>query len=251
MRQQEHYEQLYLKGNLRSLEAVRHQAAIENFYDFGLKHNELILEIGFGSGQLLARMAKTGGTCTGMEISRNAIDSFKKRYSQRVNLVLGALPNLPFHSAKFNLVVISHVLEHVQNDRKSFKEICRILKPEGRLILYVPTGFGDHPLHLRDYPKRRIMEFCQFYGLTVRKVSQECSFLLKFLTKLREKIEGVLHQQTAKPQIKNPRIKSLLGKLCLPFLHLVPILSKIDSLIVKVTNLSNESLYLIEKTRIF
>ena len=123
MRQQEHYEQLYLKGNLRSLEAVRHQAAIENFYDFGLKHNELILEIGFGSGQLLARMAKKGGRCTGMEISRNAIDSFKKRRSQRVNLVLGALPNLPFCSSKFNLVVISHVLEHVQDDRKSFKEM--------------------------------------------------------------------------------------------------------------------------------
>ena len=251
MRQQEHYEQLYLEGNLRSLEAVRHQAAIENFYDFGIKHNELILEIGFGSGQLLARMAKRGGRCTGMEISRNAIDSFKKRSSQRVNLVLGALPNLPFHSAKFNLVVISHVLEHVRDDRNSFKEICRILKPEGRLILYVPTGFGDHPLHLRDYPKRRITELCQFYGLTVRKVSQECSFLLKFLTKLREKIEGVLHQQTAKPHRKDPRINSLLENFCLAFFQLVPILSKIDSLIVKVTNVSNESLYLIEKTRIF
>ena len=251
MRQQEHYEQLYLKGNLRSLEAVRHQAAIENFYDFGLKHNELILEIGFGSGQLLARMAKKGGRCTGMEISRNAIDSFKKRRSQRVNLVLGALPNLPFHSAKFNLVVVSHVLEHVQDDRKSFKEICRILKPEGRFILYVPTGFEDHPLHLRDYHKRRIIEFCQSYGLTVRKVSQECSFLLKFLTKLRERIGVVLHQQTAKPRRKDPRINLLLANFYLPFLHLVPILSKIDSLIVKATNLSNESLYLIEKTRVF
>ncbi|MCK4420086.1 class I SAM-dependent methyltransferase [Candidatus Aerophobetes bacterium] len=233
------------------MEAVHHRSVIENFYDFGQAYNKRILEIGFGSGQLLARMAKRGGRCTGMEISRNAIHSLKKRFSEGINFVLGALPNLPFRSIKFDLVVVSHVLEHVQDDRKSFKEISRVLKPGGRFILYVPTGFAEHPLHLRDYPKARIMEFCESYSLTVRKVSQECSFLLKFLTKLREKIEGVLHQQTAKPHRKDPRINSLLENFCLPFLHLVPILSKIDSLIVKVTNLSNESLYLIEKTRVF
>lgn len=248
IRQRQHYEQLYkLRRSFRSLETIRHQVAIENFYDFSQTHNKRVLEIGFGSGQLLARIAEKGAKCTGVEISRNAIHSFKKRFSERVNFVLGALPNLPFRSIKFDLVVVSHVLEHVQDDRKSFKEISRVLKPGGRFILYVPTGFADHPLHLRDYPKRRIMELCQSYGLTVRKVSQECSFLLKFLTKLRKKMEVVLYQQTEKPSRKNARTKSLLGRFYLPFLQLVPILSKIDSLVAKATNSTNESLYLIEK----
>ncbi|MFQ5834811.1 MAG: class I SAM-dependent methyltransferase [bacterium] len=248
IRQLEYYEELYkLRRSFRSLEAIRHQAAIENFYDFSQTYNKRVLEIGFGSGQLLVRIAGKGGRCTGMEISRNAILSFKKRFSQGVNLVLGALPNLPFRSIKFDLVVVSHVLEHVQDDRKSFKEISRVLKPGGRFILYVPTGFADHPLHLRDYPKGRIMEFCESYGLTVRKVSQECSFLLKSLTELRKKIEVVLRQQIEKPSRKNTRTKSLSGRFCLPFLQLVLVLSKIDSLVAKVTNSTNESLYLIEK----
>jgi len=205
------------------------------------------LEIGFGSGQLLARIAEKGGRCIGMEISRNAIHSLKKRFSEGMNFVLGALPNLPFRSIKFDLVVVSHVLEHVQDDRKSFKEISRVLKPGERFILYVPTGFAEHPLHLRDYPKARIMEFCESYSLTVRKVSQECSFLLKFLTELRKKIEVVLYQQTEKPSRENARKKSLLGRFYLPFLRVVPLLSRIDSLVAKVTSSSNESLYLIEK----
>jgi len=247
-KQRQYYEQLYkLRRSFRSLEAIRHRAAIENFYDFSQTHNKRVLEIGFGSGQLLARIAEKGGRCIGMEISRNAIHSLKKRFSEGINFVLGALPNLPFRSIKFDLVVVSHVLEHVQDDRKSFKEISRVLKPGGRFILYVPTGFAEHPLHLRDYPKARIMEFCESYSLTVRKASQECSFLLKFLTELRKKIEVVLYQQTEKPSRENARKKSLLGRFYLPFLRVVPLLSRIDSLVAKVTSSSNESLYLIEK----
>jgi len=121
------------------------------------------------------------------------------------------------------------------------------LKPGGRFILYVPTGFADHPLHLRDYPKGRIMEFCESCCLTVRKVSQERAFLLRSFIKLRKKIEVVLRQQTEKPSRENTRTKSLLDAFCLPFLEFVPIVQKIDSLVAKVTNSTNKLLYLIEK----
>lgn len=60
-------------------------------------------------------------------------------------------------------------------------------------------------------------------------------------------MEVVLYQQTEKPSRKNARTKSLLGRFYLPFLQFVPILSKIDSLVAKATNSTNESLYLIEK----
>lgn len=48
------------------------------------------------------------------------------------------LTNLPFQDAQFDLVYASHVLEHIQDDRKALSEIRRVLKAGGIAILPVP-----------------------------------------------------------------------------------------------------------------
>lgn len=80
------------------------------------------------------------------------------------------LTDLPFPDHYFDLVLSSHVLEHVPNDRAALREIARVLKPSGRAVLlfpYDPKGptredpamdtpakrlaaFG-HPYHYRIY----------------------------------------------------------------------------------------------------
>lgn len=43
-----------------------------------------------------------------------------------------------FADASFDLIVCSHVLEHVKDDRMAMRELYRVLSPEGRAILMVP-----------------------------------------------------------------------------------------------------------------
>lgn len=48
------------------------------------------------------------------------------------------LTNLPFQDAEFDFIYASHVLEHIQDDRKALSEIRRVLKAGGIAILPVP-----------------------------------------------------------------------------------------------------------------
>ncbi|MEM8930890.1 MAG: methyltransferase domain-containing protein [Acidobacteriota bacterium] len=48
------------------------------------------------------------------------------------------LTRLPFSDARFDLVVASHVLEHIVDDRRAIDEIRRVLRPGGTAILVVP-----------------------------------------------------------------------------------------------------------------
>jgi hypothetical protein len=46
--------------------------------------------------------------------------------------------DITFEDNSFDVIICSHVLEHVQNDRKAMSELCRVLKPGGWAILQTP-----------------------------------------------------------------------------------------------------------------
>lgn len=49
------------------------------------------------------------------------------------------LRSLPFPSQSFDIVLCSHVLEHIEEDRCALGELSRIVKPEGLVIIAVPN----------------------------------------------------------------------------------------------------------------
>jgi SAM-dependent methyltransferase len=53
--------------------------------------------------------------------------------------VRGDLTSLPFSDDSFDLVVCSHVLEHVSDDARALREMARALAPAGTLLLLVPV----------------------------------------------------------------------------------------------------------------
>jgi SAM-dependent methyltransferase len=59
---------------------------------------------------------------------------------------------LPFLSSSFETVLLLEVLEHVRNPEKVLKEISRVLKPSGKLLISVPFLY---PLHDSPHDYRR------------------------------------------------------------------------------------------------
>lgn len=49
------------------------------------------------------------------------------------------IANTPFEKETFKLILCSHVLEHVNDDRKALKELLRILKPDGTALIIIPV----------------------------------------------------------------------------------------------------------------
>jgi len=50
------------------------------------------------------------------------------------------LTDSPFDDDSFDLILVSHVLEHIPDDRRAMREICRMLKPSGIAVLQHPIA---------------------------------------------------------------------------------------------------------------
>ena len=51
------------------------------------------------------------------------------------------ITDLPFPADSFDVILCSHVLEHVVDDRKAMRELHRVLRPGGWALVLVPIDF--------------------------------------------------------------------------------------------------------------
>jgi SAM-dependent methyltransferase len=76
----------------------------------------------------------------------------------------GDIQDLPFNALEFDVLVCSHVLEHVPDDAKAMKELHRVLKRDGVAYVMVPQDFERNQTYedasITD-PKQRERAFGQ------------------------------------------------------------------------------------------
>lgn len=106
------------------------------------RHIDQVLEIGFGYGLNLMKFSTTV-RLVGTDISYSATKSLYKICAKRkqkallcVNDSIGALP----FNTQFDVIICSHVLEHIVDDANILQEFHRLLLPGGALILNVPIN---------------------------------------------------------------------------------------------------------------
>jgi 2-polyprenyl-3-methyl-5-hydroxy-6-metoxy-1,4-benzoquinol methylase/ribosomal protein S27E len=97
-----------------------------------------ILDVGCGSGQFLYEMKKLGikelhGVEPGGFDQKSAI-----KYGLKIKKTDLLAENYP--NSYFDLITMSHVLEHTNNPSQIIKETKRILKQKGKLIISVPNS---------------------------------------------------------------------------------------------------------------
>jgi len=76
--------------------------------------------------------------------------------------IVGDVTAMPFDSGSFDLVICSHVLEHVEDDAAALAEMHRVLRPGGQAILPHPVH-EDQPATFEDPtitdPRKRLQAF--------------------------------------------------------------------------------------------
>jgi ubiquinone/menaquinone biosynthesis C-methylase UbiE len=112
-----------------------------------------VLDIGFGNGSLLELFFKEGCICYGIENQRKAVEKLSKMHNG-FKLKTASAYNLPFGDNSFDLVVSSFVLEHLKDMLLPFKEMKRVVKKRGYIIVTIPSEIFPierTPFHYRNY----------------------------------------------------------------------------------------------------
>jgi ubiquinone/menaquinone biosynthesis C-methylase UbiE len=123
-----------------------------------------ILEIGFGSGFAIERVAGMlgGGRISGVDFSVTMVKAARKRYTKsiqqgRIDLRLGDAANLPFPDESFDKVYSVHSIYFWPQPEAGLVEIRRVLKPNGICIITLlprqrmQEDFPDYPTDAPDF----------------------------------------------------------------------------------------------------
>jgi glycosyltransferase involved in cell wall biosynthesis/ubiquinone/menaquinone biosynthesis C-methylase UbiE len=106
-----------------------------------------LLEIGGGMGTDLAQFAAHGARVTDVDLSSGHLKLAKENFAARGlqgRFILQDAESLVFEDNRFDVVYSNGVLPHTPNTRQVVREIFRVLKPGGRVIVMV---YAENSLH--------------------------------------------------------------------------------------------------------
>lgn len=154
------------------------------------RKNIRILDVGCSKGSLIQLFQSQGfKNVYGLDKSQQAVSLAAQQGLTRV--YKGDALKTNFQTGFFDLIVASDALEHLSDDRLALLEWERILKKQGRLIIFVPafkflwSRHDEENKHLRRYSKKQLKEICQKTGFHIEQIGywNFCSFWLALAAK--------------------------------------------------------------------
>lgn len=91
----------------------------------GDAQSRTLLDVGSGTGELVARFASAGWDTTGCE-PEPTMRTIAERAHPGIRFVVGALPELPFAGGSFDAITANFVLNHVADPRGAAREMARV-----------------------------------------------------------------------------------------------------------------------------
>ncbi len=162
------------------------------------KTGNKILEIGVGNGRDSIFLAEEGNKVIGIDIAEGAIklakESAVKGKVGNVTFEIGNVEKLKYSDEKFDAVYSISVL-HSTILKDSLKEVARVLKPEGKVLLYLYEWVKDKSKKYIFYPDKTIRDLAGKNELKVESLD----------TEIRKEAGGVEHKILVYEMQKNPK----------------------------------------------
>jgi len=159
----------------------------------GIKDGERVLDIGCGEGRHSWQACKQSHclVCAldieqvNLKKAHHVLWLLDKQEESKGKWVLvrGDIISLPFEDGSFDKIVCSEVLEHIPDDKQGIKEIVRVLKDDGTLVISVPsylqesicwglsTDYHENPGgHVRIYKASELVSKLRQYNLDIFSV---------------------------------------------------------------------------------
>jgi len=175
-----------------------HEILLGFFKRLPAEDRRKILDVGCGTGGLLARLGEYGSPY-GIDFSPAAIGYCRKRGLTK--LVRGTAEAMPFQDRTFDVITAVDVFYHrnIRDDETVLRELARTLKKGGRLFLREPAlmflyGPHDESMHGKTrYNAAEIRELLASCGLVIERLSylNFLLFPLILVYRLFKKLSGI------------------------------------------------------------
>jgi ubiquinone/menaquinone biosynthesis C-methylase UbiE len=133
---------------------------------------ESVLEIGAGDGSILSRLSELGfgAQLHALDISSSGVEVIKKRGIPRLadcRVFDGC--QVPYESGRFDLAILSHVVEHLEHPRQLIHEAARVASH-----VFVEVPLEDMNRRARDYRADKVGHINFYSPRTIRWLLQSC-----------------------------------------------------------------------------
>jgi ubiquinone/menaquinone biosynthesis C-methylase UbiE len=163
-----------------------------DFHELKLHPGSTVLDAGCGSGRHLRGLARLPGlkifgidrNASDVEGAVKALQEMPDALSRDFSVMCADITHMPFDDESFDCVICSEVLEHIPEHEAAVKELVRVLKPQGTLVVSVPRYFSericwlispayskDEGGHIRIYKKKKLRKMLTRQGLKCWKIN--------------------------------------------------------------------------------
>lgn len=220
---------------------------------------EKIIDLGCGTGYYLYLLNSLPVklNLTGFDYDDKALAEAKLLFPKKsINFVQGDMHKMTFKNSSFDKAISSEVLEHLNDDAKALREIYRILKPGGTIVISVPsihypffwdpinwvlqrlfnthikTGFfsGIWSGHIRLYPLSEIKDKFEKAGFKIEIAKELTFWCLPFNHYLVNIVARLLYDVKISPKIADNLSKFKQNKKPFPIDLAFKVVNGIDKL---------------------
>lgn len=164
-----------------------------------------VLEIGTGSGYGIAIAAPHTEHFTTLDKHR----AEGLEFPANTTFLEAVVPPLPFADGTFDCVISFQVIEHIQRDRDFVREVHRVLKPGGRLIVTTPNrtmSLTRNPWHIREYDLDQFSHLLAPHFDSIERLGVEGNErVMAYYEKNREGVKRITRFDPLKLQYRLPR----------------------------------------------
>lgn len=162
---------------------------------------ENCLDVGSASGFMVSEIYKDfpDKKFFGIDVYDRAIKFAQKNYPH-IKFQVASAEKLPFKDESFDLILCFETIEHIENPQKALKEIKRVIKKDGKVILTMDSGSFLFRVvwwvweknkgkvwkdaHLHPFHHRQLEDLIMEIGFKIRKkifsfLGMEVTFVLK------------------------------------------------------------------------
>lgn len=149
---------------------VRHEHWHRYVLSMAFATGKQVLDIASGEGYGSSLLARVADSVTGVDIDPEAIEHAKSKYKSLTNLefLTGSCAAIPIPAASIDVVTSFETLEHHDRHEEMMREVKRVLKPGGVLVISSPNKliYTEKLKNISPYHIKELYydEFCELLG---------------------------------------------------------------------------------------